>query len=92
MMKGKGGRGRRNKAKVALVTLLTLLVAGVACLVTCWFTYEWTWDKVLYWLNPFSEGNNWTWLLYFGVALFVLVLIWLIHQARMEKIMDEDGR
>lgn len=88
-LKGKGGRGKKAAAKIALTTILTVFVAGVICLVTCWITFKWRWEQVAYWLNPFSEGNNWTWLIYFGLVFFGLIVIWLIHKARMDKIMDE---
>lgn len=89
-MKGKGGRGRRAKWRLALISVLTAAISGIICIVTCWITFGWTWDDVAYWLNPFSEGNDWTWLIYFAVVMFVLLTIWLIHMARMEKISNDE--
>lgn len=89
MKKAKMGEGKKAGAKMALVTLLTIIVAGIVALSTCAYVYHWTWDMVKYWLNPFSEGNNWTWLIYLGLLLLLLVIIWLIHRVRIEKMIDE---
>lgn len=89
--KKKMGAGKKAKAKLLLSTLITLFIAVVVCLITCAFTFHWTWEMIVYWLNPFSEGNNWTWLAYFAVVMFALALIWLIHRVRMDKIAN-DGK
>lgn len=90
-LKKKMGAGKKAKAKIALISIITCLVATLICLVTCAFSFHWTWEMVVYWLNPFSEGNNWTWLVYFAVVFLALIIIWLVHRARMEKI-ESDGR
>ncbi len=89
-MKSKGGRGKRARWRLALISASTVAISGLICLVTCWITFKWSWDDVTYWLNPFSEGNDWTWLIYFAIVLFMLLMIWLIHMARMEKISNND--
>lgn len=89
MKKTKMGEGKKAGAKMALVTILTIIVAGIVALSTCAYVYHWTWEMVKYWLNPFSEGNNLTWLIYLGFLLLILVIIWLIHRIRIEKMIDE---
>lgn len=89
MKKTKMGEGKKAGAKMALFTILTIIVAGIVALSTCAYVYHWSWEMVKYWMNPFSEGNNWTWLIYLGFLLLILVIIWLIHRARIEKMIDE---
>lgn len=83
-------RSKRAKWSILLGTFITLLIAGVIVLVACAIQFKWTWEMIGYWLNPFSEGNNWAWVIYAAVLVFVFILIWLIHQARVEKYMGED--
>jgi len=83
-------RAKRAKWSIILGTFLTLFVAGIVTLVTCAYTYHWTWEMVAHWMNPFSEGNNWAWLVYAGIIGFVFLLVWLIHNARVERILNDE--
>lgn len=69
----------------ALTTLLLLLVVGIVTLIVCWIYYKWEWTTIAYWLNPFSEGNSVTWVVYLAIFLILFALIWVIHMARVNK-------
>ena len=90
-LKKKGmDRARKAKWSIILGTVVTLMVAAIVTLISCAYAYHWTWEMVAYWLNPFAEGNNWSWLVYAGIIGFVFLLIWLIHNARVERILNDE--
>lgn len=66
-------------------TLLFILVSGLIALIVCWSYYKWEWSTIAYWLNPFSEGNQITWVVYIGIVLILLVLVWMIHINKVNK-------
>lgn len=82
----------KRKWSIILGTTLTLLIAGIVVLITCAITYKWTWEQVKYWLNPFSDGNDWAWLIYVLLVFILLLIIWLVHNAKMEKIFNDEHR
>lgn len=84
-------RAKKAKWSIILGTVSTLIVAGIVVVVTCAYTYHWTWEQVSYWLNPFSEGNNWAWIAYALLVGLILLVIYLIHNARLEKIFNDDN-
>lgn len=85
-------KSRSKKAKLSIIlgTLLTLIVTVIVVLVVVCITYKVSWDDVAFWLNPFSEGNNISWLLYTAVTLAILGIIKLIHDIRMQSILEGD--
>ena len=68
-----------------IATLILLVVALTVTLVVCVNIYHWKAEDILYWLNPFSEGNNITFAVYFVLVLLVMLLIWAIHEKRQHR-------
>lgn len=90
--KQKFDRAKKAKWSIILGTVLTLIVASIIVLVVCAYTYHWTWEQVKYWLNPFSDGNDWAWLIYVLAVALILLVIWLTHNAKMEKLFNDEHR
>lgn len=80
---------KKNANKFIALTILLLLIVGSMALIVCWIYYKWEWSTIAYWLNPFSDGNQITWVIYIGIVLLLLVLIWAIHMAKVNKNKEE---
>lgn len=68
-----------------LGTALLLLVTAIVTLSVCWIYFKWEWSSVAWWLNPFSPGNTITWAVYAGLLALGMLVVWLLHRARMDK-------
>lgn len=66
---------KKGKVIYVFLTMMFLLVIGLTALIVCWSYYKWEWATVAYWLNPFSEGNNYALIIYLGIAVFLFALI-----------------
>lgn len=73
-------KSKSRKAFYVAITLTFLIVIGVTTLAVCWKYYQWEWSAVAYWLNPFSEGNHYTWMVYAGLVIAIMLIIWLLHK------------
>ena len=70
----------------AVLTITLALVATIVLLVVLTLTYQWTWEDVLFVINPFAKGNNWAWAVYVAIIAFIMFAVWLIHKGKMEEI------
>lgn len=83
--KGMVTKSKSRKALYVALTLTFLLIIGLSTLAVCWKYYEWQWEDVAYWLNPFSQGNYYTWIVYALIVVALMIIIWLVHKDKDSK-------
>lgn len=78
--KEKLSKSKSRKAMYVGLTITFMLIIGCVTLGVCWKHYNWQWSTIAYWLNPFSEGNYYTWMVYALIVILVMAIIWLLHK------------
>lgn len=74
---------KKRRTRFALVTLAFLLAfTGIVLGVCAWY-WQWTWDMVLYYMNPANEPV--ALLVYIAIVVLGFVTVWLVHRYRDEK-------
>lgn len=83
--KEKLAKSKSKRAFYFALTFIFVLVVGITTLSVCWVYYKWQWATIAYWLNPFSEGNCYTWIVYSLIVIAMLAFVWLFHKDRQGK-------
>lgn len=78
-------KSKSRKALYVALTITFLMIIGLTTLIVCWKYYGWQMEDVVYWLNPFSQGNYYTWIVYSLIVIAIMIIIWLIHKDKSSK-------
>ncbi len=73
-----------KKRMYVLMTIGFLLIVGLVTAIICFNYYQVKWETIAYWLNPFSEGNYYAWLVYCGIAIAIVLVLFSLKEKKTE--------